>query len=134
MLVFIVLWPYLLTTKLRCLHKNKIGHTSAHYLAQSVRDCTQTQIYVLKQIQFSRDLNRRYFLHTRFDFKKSGKLQHNVFPNFDSIFLLFEGRMVCLRVFMHLCSKLCKMFSRIEKCRIFKNRIADVIICETPTL
>ena len=32
---------------------------------------------------------------------------------------------------MHLCSKLCKIFSRIEKCMIFKNRIADVIICET---
>ena len=28
MAVFIVLWPYLLTTKLRCLQKNNIGHTS----------------------------------------------------------------------------------------------------------
>ena len=27
MAVFIVLWPYLPTTKLRCLQKNKIGHT-----------------------------------------------------------------------------------------------------------
>ena len=27
MAVFIVLWPYLLTTKLRCLQKNNIGHT-----------------------------------------------------------------------------------------------------------
>ena len=29
MAVFIVLWPYLLTTKIRCLQKNKIGHTNA---------------------------------------------------------------------------------------------------------
>ena len=28
MAIFIVLWPYLLTTKLRCLQKNNIGHTS----------------------------------------------------------------------------------------------------------
>ena len=28
MVVFIVLWPYLLTTKLRCLQKNNIGHTN----------------------------------------------------------------------------------------------------------
>ena len=27
MAVFIVLWPYLLTTKLRCLQKNNIEHT-----------------------------------------------------------------------------------------------------------
>ena len=27
MVIFIVLWPYLLTTKLRCLQKNNIGHT-----------------------------------------------------------------------------------------------------------
>ena len=27
MTIFIVLWPYLLTTKLRCLQKNNIGHT-----------------------------------------------------------------------------------------------------------
>ena len=27
MAVFIVLWPYLLTIKLRCLKKNNIGHT-----------------------------------------------------------------------------------------------------------
>ena len=27
MAIFIVLWPYLLTTKLRCLQKNNIGHT-----------------------------------------------------------------------------------------------------------
>ena len=27
MAIFIVLWPYLLTTKLRCLQKNIIGHT-----------------------------------------------------------------------------------------------------------
>ena len=27
MAVFIVLWPHLLTTKLRCLQKNNIGHT-----------------------------------------------------------------------------------------------------------
>ena len=26
--IFIVLWPYLLTTKLRCLQKNDIGHTN----------------------------------------------------------------------------------------------------------
>ena len=30
MAVFIVLWPYLLTTKLRCLQKNNIGHTIIH--------------------------------------------------------------------------------------------------------
>ena len=28
MTIFIVLWPYLLTNKLRCLHKNNIGHTN----------------------------------------------------------------------------------------------------------
>ena len=28
MAIFIVLWPYLLTTKLRCLQKTNIGHTS----------------------------------------------------------------------------------------------------------
>ena len=28
MVVFIVLWSYLLTTKLRCLQKNNIGHTN----------------------------------------------------------------------------------------------------------
>ena len=27
MVIFIVLWPYLLATKLRCLQKNNIGHT-----------------------------------------------------------------------------------------------------------
>ena len=27
--VFLVLWPYLLTTKIRCLQKNDIGHTTA---------------------------------------------------------------------------------------------------------
>ena len=27
MVIFIVLWPYLLTTLLRCLQKNNIGHT-----------------------------------------------------------------------------------------------------------
>ena len=27
MVIFIVLWPYLLTAKLRCLQKNNIGHT-----------------------------------------------------------------------------------------------------------
>ena len=27
MAIFIVLWPYLFTTKLRCLQKNNIGHT-----------------------------------------------------------------------------------------------------------
>ena len=27
MAIFIVLWPYLLTAKLRCLQKNNIGHT-----------------------------------------------------------------------------------------------------------
>ena len=27
---FILLWPYLLTTKLRCLQKNYIGHTKQH--------------------------------------------------------------------------------------------------------
>ena len=26
--IFIVLWPYLLTDKLRCLQKNNIGHTN----------------------------------------------------------------------------------------------------------
>ena len=29
MAIFIVLWPYLLTTKLRCLQKKNIGHTTA---------------------------------------------------------------------------------------------------------
>ena len=29
MAVFIFLWPYFLTTKLRCLQKNNIGHTNA---------------------------------------------------------------------------------------------------------
>ena len=29
MAFFIVSWPYLLTTKLRCLQKNKFGHTIA---------------------------------------------------------------------------------------------------------
>ena len=28
MVIFIVLWPYLLITKLSCLQKNNIGHTS----------------------------------------------------------------------------------------------------------
>ena len=28
MVVFIVLWPYLITTKLRCWQKNNIGHTT----------------------------------------------------------------------------------------------------------
>ena len=28
MAIFIVLWPYLSTTKLRCLQKNNIGHTT----------------------------------------------------------------------------------------------------------
>ena len=28
MAIFIVLWPYLLTTKLRCLQKSNIGHTN----------------------------------------------------------------------------------------------------------
>ena len=28
MAIFIVLWPYLLTTKLRCLQKNNMGHTN----------------------------------------------------------------------------------------------------------
>ena len=32
MVVFIVLWPYFLTTKLRCLQKNNIGHTNPHLL------------------------------------------------------------------------------------------------------
>jgi hypothetical protein len=32
MVVFIVLWPYLLTTKLRCLQKNNIGHTIVRIL------------------------------------------------------------------------------------------------------
>ena len=32
MAVFIVLWPYFLTTKLRCLQKNNIGHTNPHLL------------------------------------------------------------------------------------------------------
>ena len=27
---YVVLWPYLLTTKLRCLQKNNIGHTIVH--------------------------------------------------------------------------------------------------------
>ena len=30
MAIFIVLRPYLLTTELRCLQKNNIGHTKAH--------------------------------------------------------------------------------------------------------
>ena len=29
MIIFLVLWPYLLTTKLRCLQKNNIGHAKA---------------------------------------------------------------------------------------------------------
>ena len=29
MAVFIILWPYLSTTKFRCLQKNNIGHTNA---------------------------------------------------------------------------------------------------------
>ena len=32
MAIFIVLWPYLLTTKLRCLQKNNIGHTKQRAL------------------------------------------------------------------------------------------------------
>ena len=30
MVIFVVLWPYLLTTKLSCLQKNNFGHTKAH--------------------------------------------------------------------------------------------------------
>ena len=36
MTVFIVLWPYLLTTKLRCLQKNNIGHTKLTVLIYTV--------------------------------------------------------------------------------------------------
>ena len=32
MVIFIVLWPYLLTTKLRCLQKNNIGHTRSRVI------------------------------------------------------------------------------------------------------
>ena len=36
MAIFIVLWPYLLTTKLRCLQKNNIGHTKEHIETQNL--------------------------------------------------------------------------------------------------
>ena len=36
MAVFVVLWPYLLTTKLSCLRKNNFGHTIQYGL---IEDC-----------------------------------------------------------------------------------------------
>ena len=36
MTVFVVLWPYLLTTKLSCLRKNNFGHTIQYGL---IKDC-----------------------------------------------------------------------------------------------
>ena len=38
MAIFVVLWSYLLTTKLRCLQKNNIGHTNAGPNSQQVSD------------------------------------------------------------------------------------------------
>ena len=44
MAVFIVLWPYLLTTKLMCLQKNNIGHTKyAMHFASAMRNLEMFQ-------------------------------------------------------------------------------------------
>ena len=39
MIVFIVLWPYLLTTKLRCLQRKNIGHTIKNMHINKKRKC-----------------------------------------------------------------------------------------------
>jgi hypothetical protein len=48
---FIVLWPYLLTTKLRCLQKNNIGHTTLsalyHRLSRNQPDDNTPQLITL---------------------------------------------------------------------------------------
>ena len=53
MSVFIVLWPYLLTTKLRCLQKNNIGHTKQGIINMftdaSFQYCTHETINYLVQ-------------------------------------------------------------------------------------
>ena len=42
---FIILWPYLLTNKLKCLQKNNIGHTIVSMYNVHTQDCRQ---YVLR--------------------------------------------------------------------------------------
>ena len=60
MAVFIVLWPYLSTTKLRCLKKNNIGHTN-----------TQTYGFVLTS-------TATYYIHSA-DFRPMAQDNHILF-------------------------------------------------------
>ena len=52
MAIFIVLWAYLLTTKLRCLQKNNIGHTKVNL--------------TLKKLFVEPDLRHPYFIFVCF--------------------------------------------------------------------
>ena len=56
MAVFVVLWPYLLTTELRCLQKNNIGHTK--------RGGQKTKKVVYHCLENYRASCPLFFLHT----------------------------------------------------------------------
>ena len=56
MAIFIVLWPYLLTVKLRCLQKNNIGHTNLGVFLGNFDNCvTLVTLYVKYVFTFQPD-------------------------------------------------------------------------------
>jgi hypothetical protein len=58
MAVFAVLWPYLLTTKLSCLHKNNFGHTMARSMMTlnfQLMEQTLLQGMAIPVVEFSRE-------------------------------------------------------------------------------
>ena len=75
MAIFIVIWPYLLTTKLRCLQKNNIGHTKKGTLIlqekpQVIENGSKPSlIYLLNSYNQMNDATKKEFLNLYNRFK-----------------------------------------------------------------
>ena len=63
MAIFIVLWPYLLTTKLRCLQKNNFGHTKYTYQASYKEEAWVLLVYLCNEQIFCQAVSK---VHTKF--------------------------------------------------------------------